>query len=416
MRSTVRADVARDLQTRWEGVYVRHRKGCQAPEGRRCSCEPGYMARVWDRARGEQLRSPTMRSAAAARAWRSDTLDKLSRGEMPDVRSDLRLGKAVDRFLEACRAGAVLTKHGRRYKPKAIDDLDSALNVHVVPGLGGKRLSDVRRGDMQRLVDGLAPRLSGSRVRSVVNATRSLYRWAQDRDLVGHNPAALVRLPAMNATQRDRVATPIELEQLLAVLEPADRVPFALAAYATARRQEIRLVRWSDVDLDAPAVRLGADSRGRKSDAALRLVPLVRPLRALLRAEWVRQGQPTGDQLVCPPLKPRGPASLLSIDGVHTRAFDAWEACDPPRTPILLQECRHTAASWLNAAGVNAKVASQIMGHETLARAAAAAAGAAQITLGRYTHTLPGDLERARELLDVYLVRSAVDHAQEHGQ
>jgi integrase len=412
VRSTVRRTVARDLQTRWEGVYIRHRKGCQAPDGRRCTCEPGYMARVWDRARGEQLRSTTFRSAAAARAWRSDTLDKLARGEMPDVRSALRLGKAVERFVEAARDGSVLTKHGRRYKPTAVADMESALLVHVVPELGTKRISDVRRGDVQRLVDDLAPRLSGSRVRSVVNATRSLYRWAQDRDHVGHNPAALVRLPAMNAKARERVAAPPELEQLLAALEAPDRVPFALAAYATARRQEIRLVRWADVDLDAPAVRLGADSAGRKSDAALRLVPLVRPLRALLRAEWVRQGQPAGHQLVCPPLKPRGPASLLSIDGVHTRAFDAWE--DAGLAPILLQECRHTAASWLNAAGVNPKVASQIMGHETLARAAAAAAGAAQITLGRYTHTLPGDLERARELLDAYL-DEALKTARETG-
>lgn len=74
-------------------------------------------------------------------------------------------------------------------------------------------------------------------------------------------------------------------------------------------------------------------------------------------------------------------------------------------TPIGLHESRHTAASWLNAAGVNPKVPSGLMGHSTPERAAAS--GAAGITLSRYTHTLPGDVERAREQLDPYLDISA---------
>ena len=67
--------------------------------------------------------------------------------------------------------------------------------------------------------------------------------------------------------------------------------------------------------------------------------------------------------------------------------------------PIGLHEARHTAATWLDHAGISPKVASQIMGHKTPAYQA----GAAPITLSRYTHTLPGELERARDLLDKFL-------------
>jgi hypothetical protein len=45
---------------------------------------------------------------------------------------------------------------------------------HVPDRLACRRLGDVRRGDLQQLVDDLTRRLSGSRVRSVVNALRSL--------------------------------------------------------------------------------------------------------------------------------------------------------------------------------------------------------------------------------------------------
>ena len=67
--------------------------------------------------------------------------------------------------------------------------------------------------------------------------------------------------------------------------------------------------------------------------------------------------------------------------------------------PMGLQDSRHTAATWLDHAGVAPKVASVFMGH----KAPRSQPGAAPITLRRYTHVLPGELERARDLLDSFL-------------
>lgn len=64
----------------------------------------------------------------------------------------------------------------QRYKTRAIDDVEEALRVHPESTLGTKRTIAIGRGAIQRVVDERAPRLSGSRVRSVVNALRSLYR------------------------------------------------------------------------------------------------------------------------------------------------------------------------------------------------------------------------------------------------
>jgi integrase len=157
-----------------------------------------------------------------------------------------------------------------------------------------RRVGDIGRGDVQPLVDDLMrARMSGSRIRSVVNALRSLYRWAQDRELVGHDPAANVRLPAMDATPRDRVATPAEFAKLLDVLELQDAVPFALAGYGAARKQEIRTLDWLHVDLKVGAIELAADEEGRKPGGSWRVVPLVKPLRLMLRKAWIAQGRPT---------------------------------------------------------------------------------------------------------------------------
>ena len=59
-------------------------------------------------------------------------------------------------------------------------------------------------------------------------------------------------------------------------------------------------------------------------------------------------------------------------------------------------ECRHTYASLMIAAGVNAKgPLSTYMGHASI-----------QITLDRYGHLMPGNEGEAPGLLDAYLARS----------
>jgi hypothetical protein len=66
------------------------------------------------------------------------------------------------------------------------------------------------------------------------------------------------------------------------------------------------------------------------------------------------------------------------------------------------------AATWLDAAGVRPKVASVLMGHFTAARQP----GAAPITLTRYTHALPADVERARGQLNAYLAERTQERSR----
>jgi len=58
----------------------------------------------------------------------------------------------------------------------------------------------------------------------------------------------------------------------------------------------------------------------------------------------------------------------------------------------LEEECRHTYASMMIAAGVNAKALSAYMGHASIT-----------VTLDRYGHLLPGNEREAAARLDEYL-------------
>jgi integrase len=308
------------------------------------------------------------------------------------------LREAHDRFIADCRAGVALNKRGRPYKATAILDLDSSLK-RLPSQVRLASLDALSRGEIQGAVDDFRREgLSSSRIAAIVNALRSLYRWAISREMVLENPASLIQLPACDSKERDRVARPGEFAHLIGRLAREDALPFALAAYGTARSQEIRALDWPQVDLSHDVLLLADDDVARKSEMARRVVPIARPLRKRLEEEWVRQGRPTEGR-VCPPRK-RSHSGMVSLNQLQKRIFRFWR--DLGLMPIGLQDSRHTAATWLDHAGVTPKVASVFMGHKAPGRHLHPAA--APITLRRYTHVLPGELERARDQLDAFLV------------
>jgi integrase len=406
----------RDTQTRYQGIFARHKERCKVTETgnrRDCNCTPSYYGTAWDPEVGKSRKTPRLKQLSEARSARADLLDALGKGEFVPATSQMTLGDAYDRFVQAARDGVALNKWRRRYRPRSVEDLES-VRPHLPASLKRRRPDDLKRGDLQALVDKLSAKgLSGSRVRTVINGLRSFYTWAQDHELASHDPAQRVKLPATDAKPRERVATPAEFASLLGALSrqtPSERekkttrtpraalrdsVPFALAAYATARRQEIRVLDWKHVDLELGALELAADEEGRKPGGSWRVVPLVAPLRSLLRQEWLAQGRPKQGK-VCPPRR-NSKSGLAALATVQKRVHERWR--DLKLEPIGLHEARHTAATWLDHAGVSPKVASQIMGHKTPEYQA----GAARITLDRYTHVLPGELEHARELIDKFL-------------
>jgi len=398
-----------DTKTRYQGVFARHTIHCALVFGkRRCTCTPSYYGVVWDREAGRHRKTARCRRLAEAKNLRDDLKARLRGGAVLGRSSGIGFKDAHKQFIAACREGVAQNKHGKDYKPKAIVNLDSSLKK-LPPWLRRKRLGDVTRGDFQRAVDDFRREgLSSSRIGSIVNAARSLYHWAKARELAVENPALPIRLPANDSVERDRVATPGEFASLLGKLKAADALPYALAAYGTARSQEIRALEWPEVDLEVGVMLLADDDEARKSEAARRIVPLVHQLSERLRAEWIAQGRPRKGR-VCPPRKV-SPSGMVSLDQLQKRVRELWE--DLKVEPIGLQDSRHTAATWLDHAKVAPKVASVFMGHKAPKRQP----DAAPITLRRYTHVLDGELERARGQLDEFLTEREAEEMDESAE
>lgn len=374
-----------------EGIRKLHSTGCAARKGGKCACRAGYEAFVFSTRDRKKIRQ-TFPTLAAAKAWRVDALAGLRLGTLRAPRP-ITIRQAADHLLVGMRAGSVRTRSGDVYKPSAIRSYEAALRLHVLPELGGLKLTEVQRRDIQRLADDLlATGRDPSTIRNALMPLRVIYRRAlQDGD-IAVNPCIHLRLPASRG-RRDRIVSPEQAAALIGELPSADRALWALALYAGLRRGELMALRWADVDLAAGIILIQRswDAKARlfvepKSRAGRRRVPIGAVLRDIL----VEHKMGSEGELVVGRHKGGTPFNDTSVAG---RAHKRWILAG--LEPIGLHEARHTFASLMIAAGVNARALTTYMGHSSVT-----------VTYDRYGHLMPGNEDEAAALLDAYLERS----------
>jgi len=371
---------------------ARHRAGCASRAGWECDCRPSYQAQVFVARENKTLRK-TFPTVAAARSWRADARAAIQQGHL-GLPTKTTLVEAGDAWLDAARAGVARTRSGDPYKPSAIRAYEQALRCHLLPELGHRRLTSIVRNDVQDIVDGMvADGLSAATVRNAILPLRVIYRRAIARSEVLVNPTAGLALPSYRG-RRERVARPAEAKALLEGLEPGDRALWATALYAGLRRGELKALRWRDVDFEVGVIRVERNWDDKvgvvlpKSRAGVRRVPLAQPLRAILAAHRLAKAPADEDWLVF--ARPDGrPAAT---EWLTQRARARWERAGV--TPLGLHDARHTYASFMIAAGVNAKSLQTFMGHSSI-----------QMTLDRYGHLMAGAEDEAGGLLTRYLAR-----------
>jgi hypothetical protein len=215
------------------GVDPRHQPKCRSRVGEACNCKPSFQAWFWDRY-AKKKRHKTFRTAAAAREWRSKALTQLNeRGARPAEEEAPRLREAWKTVLDGARAGHVLNKQKRRYKPSVLRRYEECFRLRLDKPFGALRLNEITSHVIQKEVDKwVAAGASASTVRSTVMPLQVIYRWAKRRyPAVEGNPTQGLDLPAVDPG-RDEVADPSRTKTMLSRLDLRERVVWGLAFYA----------------------------------------------------------------------------------------------------------------------------------------------------------------------------------------
>jgi integrase len=389
------------------GVCQRH--GLKCNRKGRCDCP--WRAEVYSKRDGCKLRK-TFPTQAAAKVWRADKLAAANKGKLRAPTS-MTVRQAAEAFMAGAKAKTIPTASGDDYKPATLRGYRVGLDKRLLPTLGDMRLSDVERRDVQELANRLTGEgLSASTVQNTLDPLRVIYRRAIRDEEVTANPTERLELRRPDG-RRERIADPTEAASLIAAVDADERALWATAFYAGLRRGELRALRWKHIDLEARVIHVsrGWDAiegeQDVKSAAGKRRVPILDPLVAALIAHKARTGR-VGDALVFG----RTATDPFNPETVRRNALAAWgwkeipnpaypdagtktihvKAREDTLESITLHEARHTCASLLIAAGVNAKALSVIMGHATIA-----------MTFDTYGHLMPGGLDEAAAAANAYL-------------
>lgn len=373
-----------------EGIVKRHSSGCPAQSGRRCKCSAGYEAFVYSPRDGKKVRKSFAR-LAEAKSWRAEAKRSVDHGTLrtPTRRT---LGEVAGRWVEGAEAGDIRNRSGQRYKPATLRGYRQALDTYLLPILGDRKLNTVTTADIQELVDRWqAEGQSASTIRNSIKPLQAIYRRARSREGLPVNPTHDLELPASSPKEVEIVA-PEVAARMLAATPPQDRGLWATALYAGLRYGELRALRWGAVDLAGGTIRVRESwdategSIDPKTRTSQRTTPMPGVLRDLLLDRRLEASGPGDDELVF------GAASgrPFHANVVYRRADRAWEQAGFGR--LRLHQARHTYASFMIAAGVNAKALSTFMGHSSI-----------KVTFDLYGHLMPGTETEAAALLDRYL-------------
>jgi integrase len=201
------------------------------------------------------------------------------------AKSQLTVKELCEAYLEAARAGLVLTRF-KRVKSKSTVAIDHGrVSRHIIPTIGNILASNLTRADVQVMLDHIALGKTAGRFKGkhrgtarvtggsgtagrVVELLGGIYSWASERGLLNiPNPAHGIR--TARGQPKDRTLTPAELAALGAAIRGAapSRRAAALAIKVIAltglRRQEAVRLRWTEIDTTAGCLRLQNTKTGR---------------------------------------------------------------------------------------------------------------------------------------------------------
>ena len=211
------------------------------------------------------------REIAAAAARGLDLPKQEERQREEQSRAEERpqnLGALIDRYIE---------QHCRPMQRRS-GMVERLFARHVPPRMAAMPLDELRRANLVELLDDLQNKKG---LKAQVNQVRAhliaALNWAADREYLEVNPFAGVKKRRLEAP-RTRVLADRELRAIWRAAETrsATESGFVKALFLTGqRRDEVRCMNWSEVDIDGAVWTLLAARNKSKRDQDIPLVPTM---------------------------------------------------------------------------------------------------------------------------------------------
>ncbi len=275
---------------------------------------------------------------------------------------------------------------------------ETMLRLYVRPMLGKKKIASIRPLDVQELIDSLSERgLSSNTIRRAhvvfSRALKQAVRWR----LITFNLAHDIQLPKRFKPEMNTLTLQEAQRFLIAASKDKYGLVFKIALWTGMRPEEYLGLQWKDVDFDEATItvqramlfnRKGGQwyFKEPKTAQSRRTIPIPAHLVAQLKRHRAKQGAErleAGEKYQNNDLvfatSSGSPILIRNLDRRHFKPI-----LKKAKLPdIRLYDLRHSCATLLFAAGENAKVVSERLGHSSTA-----------FTQDTYVHVLPS-MQRA---------------------
>ena len=280
-------------------------------------------------------------------------------------------------------------------RPKTLAGYRSNLHAHVLPTFGRHQLRHVDRMTVEEWVADLqASGLGPSGIRQARLVLNGMLTLAVDAGYLPSNPVEAVRTPRQPEPQMLFLDAD-EVERLADAIQKPYGTLVYLLAYGGLRWGEAAALRRGRCDLPRSRIEIveavseagGKLHYGPTKNHRSRTVGIPGVLCDLLTEHLTRRLPDTPDALVF--TSPQG-APLRNSNFRRQVWYQAVEQAELPNG-LRVHDLRHTCASLLIAAGANPKSVQAHLGHSSIA-----------VTMDRYTHLFPSDVEAlVRRLEDI---------------
>jgi len=341
---------------------------------------------------GGKRRAKQFLTKRAADAYETKVRGEIVAGTHVAASASITIAKAGEEWLERCQLEQLEASTIRQYRQH--------LNLHILPRLGSKKLSELTKPMVGGFRDKLLKENSRPLTRAILTSLKGLLKEAQERGRVGQNVAVDTGVKhSKRGKKKVKIPTKAELKAMVeraAELWPLTRIQTArdgkqritpvpwrplivTALFSGLRLSELRGLTWGHVNLKGIIeVRQRADFRNEignpKSEAGTRDVPVPPVVTQLLR-EWKMACPKTGDGLVFPTEN----GTIIYTSNIHQQCWRPLlrvlglmkidknkdgEEIEIPR--YTFHHLRHAAASLFIEQGFSPKKLQAIMGHSSI--------------------------------------------------
>jgi integrase len=326
-------------------------------------------------------RAKQFRTKSEAVAVETTVRSEIAAGVHVADAASITVREAADLWLQRAQTEALEASTIKQYREH--------IEIHIVPSLGGTKLSRLTKPAIENFRDQLLDTRSRALTRKVLTSLKGVLTEAQRRGLINQNVAAGTKV-SMPKRHEDEVEIPAK-EEIRAIIDKAGELwpaesglPWrsfvVVALFTGARLSELRGLTWDNVPLASGYIRIRqrADFRGAlgapKSKAAKRDIPLSPMALNALKAWRLARPRHPGN-FVFPNDDGAIPSSssiyktvwfplLRGIGLMDHRESARGNRVEAPR--YTFHSLRHTAASLFIEQGWTPKKVMTVMGHSSI--------------------------------------------------